>query len=375
MLTPLDGQLSPLTQQRQSSAVVYLFRDEFITNEAAPIITPRTSEPGPGTLTVVADTENQISVTSNKLTFGVPSINSWTLQQTASSVVTRAVGVISFVTFSVSTANYFVPLWLCSIASSLQPGDTRNKHGVYVYSGTRGLYLWISGFQINTGYTLALNTEYTCALLLRASGAFYFVKGGTFVDWTLLYVSTLDSTAALFMRANNYRSAFTLDNLSARQLPAPFDNEVSWRTFQLLNPPTGTTATHGTNFVFDIKYTYSADLLLLDFRIQDTTHYWQLYISSSGIYLRERNGGGLVNRATYAWPSVPNVGDTVWVVLMADGNRYCGYVYLPSFGAKFCWTYTDVSNLFLTATQFKATSISGGIPELNAWPSRPELPI
>jgi len=48
-------------------AVSYTHLDEFTTNEANPVTTPRTCEPGPGTI-VITDTDALFSIASNKLT-------------------------------------------------------------------------------------------------------------------------------------------------------------------------------------------------------------------------------------------------------------------------------------------------------------------
>ena len=48
------------------SAVQFLFRDDFITDEGAPMVSPRTAEPGPGTWTLV-DGGNDVSIVGEEL--------------------------------------------------------------------------------------------------------------------------------------------------------------------------------------------------------------------------------------------------------------------------------------------------------------------
>src|SRR5690348_3793259 len=51
------------------NSIAWLFRDEFTTDQAAPLTSPRTSEPpGPGTLTIT-DTGNHASIVGGKLSF------------------------------------------------------------------------------------------------------------------------------------------------------------------------------------------------------------------------------------------------------------------------------------------------------------------
>ena len=56
MISRLTGSLGRLGVARVSAGIVitYLLRDEFTTDEAAPITVPRTSEPGPGEMTAMS---------------------------------------------------------------------------------------------------------------------------------------------------------------------------------------------------------------------------------------------------------------------------------------------------------------------------------
>src|SRR5690606_9097667 len=55
LMTAIPGLLKPRVSG--VTPIVWLLRDEFLTDEAAPLASPRTAEPGPGTLTIADDDE------------------------------------------------------------------------------------------------------------------------------------------------------------------------------------------------------------------------------------------------------------------------------------------------------------------------------
>ncbi len=82
------------------NALTFLLRADFTTDDAAPVESPHTAEPGPGTLTIT-DAEDKWSISSGKLNtapyatpvFGAPSAIS-------ANAVTRAAGVALVATFA-----------------------------------------------------------------------------------------------------------------------------------------------------------------------------------------------------------------------------------------------------------------------------------
>ena len=84
---------------------------------------------------------------------------------------------------------------------------------------------------------LALNTAYKTAIVLRATGAFYFVKGGAYASWTLLWIEAAGNTASLYPAITNYNAALTADLARVPPavnlwLPAPLasDGFSAWGT-------------------------------------------------------------------------------------------------------------------------------------------------
>jgi len=56
-------------------------------------------------------------------------------------------------------------------------------------------------------------TEYRLAVVLRSTGAFYYIKGGAFTSWTLLWISDTDNTATVYPAAITNSATLTVDNM------------------------------------------------------------------------------------------------------------------------------------------------------------------
>src|SRR5690554_5370131 len=73
MVSVIQGRLSRVSGV---TPIVWLLRDEFLTDEAAPLASPRTAEPGPGTLTLVQN-DGQMSISDGKLLIPVQVTPAW----------------------------------------------------------------------------------------------------------------------------------------------------------------------------------------------------------------------------------------------------------------------------------------------------------
>lgn len=65
---------------------------------------------------------------------------------------------------------------------------------------------------IQVGPTLSTGVDYQVAISLRATGAFYFIKGGIYTNWTLVWISTLLTTATMYPAISNWSCAYTVDD-------------------------------------------------------------------------------------------------------------------------------------------------------------------
>ena len=74
------------------------------------------------------------------------------------------------------------------------------------------------------------STNYQLAITLRSTGAFYFIKGGAFTNWTALYASSTDSSPTLYPVFANNNGILSTDNIripTSTWLPTP----IAYDTF------------------------------------------------------------------------------------------------------------------------------------------------
>ena len=95
--------------------------------------------------------------------------------------------------------------------------------GNIYFNGATELKIKEGATEITTE-AFAASTDYKIAILQRANGYAYFIKGGTFTSWTLLWISSGGSTATVFPGFLSYSAACNGDNFRIPQtlyLPAP----------------------------------------------------------------------------------------------------------------------------------------------------------
>lgn len=195
----------------------WLLNDTFSVDMAAGTLNGTPASGGPGTRTVT-DTENKLSVVGGVLSFaggkassehGDPGI--WY------GAVTRVAGRMVLAKANIATRSAF--------GIGFDTNQAGFLDGTMLYI-TADLRPYTDGVD-DVGLVDA-NTDYLIAVVLRAVGGFYFLKGGAFVNWTLLWVSRLDSTATLYPGIANHSSVFTADSLripTQLWLPSPLASD------------------------------------------------------------------------------------------------------------------------------------------------------
>jgi len=210
----------------------FVFRDEFSTARDAGAVHNSAAEPGSGVRTVV-DTENKLSIANGALTFsGGKATPAWAdpMYRTATEW-TRAAGLTVIGDITLGNATTWTAIgW-------------RNTGG----SGP------LNGFQFNsTGGILPLTTTapgatnpivgtytgitYTVAVPQRAAGAYFFIKGGAFTNWTLMWVDNGATTnqTPMHVAVNNYNQPSSSSFLripSTLWLPSPLISDSFATTF------------------------------------------------------------------------------------------------------------------------------------------------
>ena len=211
MMMPLRGALGPLGVGR-GGGITYLLYDQFTTDLPAGSVNGTSAEPIGGTRTVT-DTNSKLSITGSQLSFA----SSGTLGEPriSYSIQTRTSGKTLIYKMNKTGGTY------SSAGFSTSPSSTVSDVGMY-FNGSNFQIRDTSGNNQTVG-TIATATDYTIAVVLRSTGAYYYIKGGTYTNWTLLYISALNS-ANLYPAITGWDLVFTADNIripTSTWLPEP----------------------------------------------------------------------------------------------------------------------------------------------------------
>ena len=348
---------------RRGGGITYLLRDEFTTDEAAPLTSPRAAEPGPGELTIV-DVENKFSISSGKLnglTQSTPSFSDMNVEVT----VTRQIGRAFFATVNVVAGSSQGPV--VGYEDVSLSGDPYNMPiGIYFNQSSQKFRLLV-GAQIAQQLDYTYNTDYQVAFVPQTTGGLILMKGGTeYPEWTLLYMSDNSNAATIYARLSNYAATFATSAWKITDLSAPFDTDYGIATDRLSGARSaGDTFTHEADCIIEYTATTvpSANNADVHFRIQDASNYWQVRITSAGnLELNEIVAGTPTTRGSAA--AVIANGDRI--VIVAEGTTITVYE-----ANTFRITYTSASNFQTeTAGELDALGTGGSVSDIVTWPRK-----
>lgn len=323
----------------------YVLRDEFTTTEAAPMASPRTCEPGPGTLTLV-DTTNKLSVSGGKLVFAANATGdpgAW------GALTTRLTGRMLYAILSGNYSGVFAF------------GQDNNQAGGLGLDQFRlnSTNLQVTSQSAASGVTLVASTVYELAIISRTAGAWYLIRGGAFTDWTLIYI-TAESSADFYPALSGGSQAIEVDDFTIRDLGAPWDDDLGVVTDRIASPVATDEIAHEADGAVEFTWTpASSDVLELDVRRTDADNRWIVRCDQAGgtIRLIERNGGTETQRSSVSqtW----TVSTAYRIVVLMFGNTIRTYV---ANVARNAYQSASFNN---TATVAK-TSHAGS--ELVSWP-------
>jgi hypothetical protein len=179
----------------------YLLRDDFVNDVAAGSVDGTDADPGPGSRTAV-DTGNNLSLSGGKLSFtgglGTPSFGNPGLWYEA---LAREPGRMLLVDLTAGAANHRTTVgW-----DNGQAGPP-NLHGFYLYSDG-SFRAYDNAANLGIGIDFAAGTKYKLAIILRATGAFYFMRIAG--KWELVFVSDELTTASCYPGYGNYQMVCT----------------------------------------------------------------------------------------------------------------------------------------------------------------------
>lgn len=218
---------------KKENAVTYLLRDTFSVAIAAGSVNGTLADTGQAR--TVTDANSVLSITGGKASVatggaaaGDPGL--WYPAQT------RAAGMVLLASFVQTTASLEIG-WDATAAGSI----------AFCARSILGSLLAIrdNATAITVEAALSSATTYRVALVLRGTGMFYFIKGGVFTNWTLIWISATGNGNLLPGFTNvGTTDVYTVDDM---RIPVPtyIPNPLAYDTFTRSNGALGSTETTG----------------------------------------------------------------------------------------------------------------------------------
>jgi hypothetical protein len=344
---------------------IELFSDDFLTAESAPLTTPRTTEPG-GQLADIVDTGNFLSISggilsaSDATASGDPAY--WS---DAPATWQRDMGLISKIRFKQTFARFYTGFHNAQISAATRAACEIISNRIQYYDTSSYNFAEDS---------LAADTWYEVAVVVRDSGDYIFLKGGVYTEWTLRFVGNVDAASPL-LYANPWRTSITdlvdIDYVRVGYLPSPLNQNDALLTDRLSGAVANATAfSHDADghIIFTLTTLTGGTTQRISFREQDASNRWEIWITSAGNFeLRERIGGTAFARAISAGVLVG--GETIR--LRFEGDTIKGL-----YDTTLAWTWTSTG--FQTETDgevINSTTGGGQLSDLEAYSLNPSAAI
>jgi hypothetical protein len=187
--------------------VVYLLRDLYTDALAAGLVNGTLATDGIN-LRTVADAENLLSLSGGKLVIAggraTPDFGNPGLRYPA---IITAAGVTLIASINVTNAGYFI----IGYGSTATLADIPDRSAFYVQ--TTALVIYHAQNPSANLATIVPGTDYQFKIEFLASGANYWIKGGIYADWILIYTSATALPATLYPKVSNYQAAIAVDSL------------------------------------------------------------------------------------------------------------------------------------------------------------------
>lgn len=348
------------TRMRQAAAgvggITYLLRDEFTTDAAAPLASPRTCEPGPGTLVVNVPT--QMSISGGKLVASAgASANHGVIDSDARSHVGGRAALVK-----VDSA---------SGRCDLQFGPSGGNPNIEIPSGANPVYVRVpAGTASDTGLVGGTFPS-VAAIVWREDGGSYWIFNGK-LAWTDPSVST----GARKVKPTTTLSSWSwqVDYLKVVDIPAPWSTTYGIADVHATPAVSGTDYTGQANAIIDQVVTAPASLAGEAgywFRKQDASNGYKAYFDSAGAFKVDRYVAGTPTNVVSVAGVITGSG-TRTIRTIADGTSLRFYTLSGTTWTQRGGTITDSSfSAQTTITPFADGSWTGGggsIGQLDSWP-------
>jgi len=350
----------------------FLFLDKFTTLDAAPLTSPRTCEPGPGTWTVETDTGNLLNITGGALVHTATATNNPKINATATLTRVAGLGYFASLLRTDNNAQYFQML-------------AANNFAVYAMRVSSIVSLTTPNAGSAALIEPEAHTYYRAGYVLRSSGAYYIFDGK--LVW-VSNTSAVDVKPSIADRAGNVGAL--VDRVSCAVLPGAFASDYGLATFRVAIPTDGEIKAGVADGLTEFTWTPAAgETLNLMVRRTDDDNCWivRCVQADSKIYLYQKEGGveteyGATGGIAQTWTAgTPyriivqafigtinvHVNDTVKIMYtLAAFNQTATGVKVAGF--------SEGENLIAWARQLSATNI-GYINQLFGTPINAALPL
>lgn len=228
--------------RRARVGLVYLLKATFSQDMAAPLPASLPIDTG-GPLTVV-QVDGQLSQSGGKLVFPAQTTPAWgDLYLVEATGRSRIAGRALLATINLSAAAYH---WF-GFNDDATPADAVS--GGEAFRIQPAGQPWVKGSSglTDTGITLITATDYQYAIVLRATGAWFFLRGEVLVNWTLVWVTNTNTTATLYPAFSVYNASGTLDNFRVLDLgtyDSRFATDEGLATARIASNSAGDTIAH-----------------------------------------------------------------------------------------------------------------------------------
>lgn len=176
----------------------YKLHVDFATDDVAPLATLYAGEFGSVT---AVETSGTLSVSSGALEAVGASVWHVTGFYHTQGIV-RAAGTCFLIQKSHPSASQ----WMCGFFTSASIDYTNREERHVFYASSLNLSVYSNEIIAALTYV-----DFEFLVILRATGCFLAIKGGTFTDWTLLYIETTGSTATLYAGLSVYDGTHSVE--------------------------------------------------------------------------------------------------------------------------------------------------------------------
>lgn len=286
------------------SPVVYTLRDEFTTNASAPLTSPRTCEPGPGTVTVT-DATNVFSIANSKiLASGTPAAESYIR---TSIQLTQVAGQLVSAELAWTAGRPY-------LAFSTGAPASNNGNVIQVISSTR-IDIRENGNGLATVFG---SVPARFHIIKRPTAGYIFM-----CDNTIVWITNAGNAAQYASLAELAGLAVnhTWDGFRVVTMGAPWLTSTGIATNAVASPGANEVTTQINNAIVEMTHTMvTNDVWNFMVRRTDDSNCWIIRGDQAGstIKLFEKNAGVETERGTSAqtWTN----GTAYRLVVVMDGN-------------------------------------------------------